>query len=61
MQRYWERATTAAEQRAPELRQQAEQPATASAFDDGGGAAAYAEPATQTFAAERTGRRRRDR
>jgi hypothetical protein len=61
MQRYWERATTAAEQRAPELRQQAEQPATTSAFDDGGGAAGYAEPATQTFAAERTGRRRRDR
>ena len=31
------------------------------AFDDGDGAAAYAEPATQEFAAERTGRLRRDR
>ena len=61
MQRYWERATTAAEQRAPELRQQAQRSAAASAFDDGGGAAAYADTGTEEFAAERTGRRRRDR
>jgi stress response protein YsnF len=39
MQRYWERATTTAEQRAPELKQQAQQSAQASAFDDGDGAA----------------------
>jgi Conserved TM helix len=61
MQRYWERATTAAEQRAPELRQQAQRSAAASAFDDAGGAAAYADTGTEEFAAERTGRRRRDR
>jgi Conserved TM helix len=61
MQRYWERATTAAEQRGPELKQQAQQSASAAAGDEGNGAAAYAEPATQEFAAERTGRLRRDR
>jgi len=57
MQRYWERATTTAEQRAPELKQQAQQ----SSSDDGNGAAVYTEPATQEFAAERTARLRRDR
>ena len=57
MQRYWERATTKAEERAPELTQQAQQ----STSDEGNGAAAYAEPATQEFAAERTSRLRRDR
>ena len=57
MQRYWERATTTAEQRAPELKQQARQ----SSSDDGNGAAVYTEPATQEFAAERTARLRRDR
>jgi hypothetical protein len=61
MQRYWERATSAAEQRAPELRQQAQQPATTSSSDEGNGAVAYADTGTQTFAAERTGRQRRDR
>jgi hypothetical protein len=57
MQRYWERATTTAEQRA----QQVQPSASASARDGGNGATAYAEPATQNFAAERTGRLRRDR
>jgi hypothetical protein len=57
MQRYWERATTTAEQRAPELKQQTQQ----SSSDDGNGAAAYADPATQEFAAERSARLRRDR
>jgi hypothetical protein len=62
MQRYWERATTKAEERAPELAQQAQPSASASAGDEGNGAAAYADPAaTQEFAAERTGRLRRDR
>jgi hypothetical protein len=57
MQRYWERATTTAEQRA----QQAQSVQTP-AFDDGNGAAvAYADPATQEFAAERPSRPRRDR
>jgi hypothetical protein len=60
MQRYWERATTKAERRGPELAQQAQQSASAAA-DEGNGAAAYAEPATQGFAAERPGRLRRDR
>jgi hypothetical protein len=54
MQRYWERATTKAEERAPEFAQQ-------STSDDGNGAAVYTEPATQEFAAERTSRLRRDR
>jgi hypothetical protein len=57
MQRYWERTATKAEERAPELRQQAQQ----SSSDEGNGAAVYAEPATQEFAAERTARLRRDR
>ena len=57
MQRYWERAMTKAEVRGPELKQQAQQ----STSDEGNGAAVYAEPATQEFAAERPGRLRRDR
>jgi hypothetical protein len=57
MQRYWERATTRAEERA----QQVQPSASASARDGGNGATVYAEPATQNFAAERTGRLRRDR
>jgi Conserved TM helix len=61
MQRYWERATTTAGQRAPQPTQQAQHPASAAAGDEGNGAAAYAEAATQGFAAERTGRLRRDR
>jgi hypothetical protein len=61
MARYWERATTKVEERAPELAQQAQPSASASAADEGNGAAVYAEPATQEFAAERTGRLRRDR
>jgi len=61
MQRYWERATTKAEQRGPELTQQAQQSASASAGDEGNGAAAYADPATQEFAAQRVSRLRRDR
>jgi Mechanosensitive ion channel, conserved TM helix len=62
MQRYWERATTKAEERAPELKQQAQQSTPTSDFDDGNGAAAaYADTATQDFAAERTSRLRRDR
>jgi hypothetical protein len=61
MQRYWERATTAAEQRGPELTQQARQSANASAFDDGDGAAAYADPASQEVGAKRVSWRRRDR
>ena len=62
MQRYWERATTKAEERAPEFKQQAQQSTQTPAFDDGNGAAAaYADPATQEFAAEPTGRLRRDR
>jgi hypothetical protein len=62
MQRYWERATTKAEERAPELKQQAQQSTRTPAFDDGNGAAAaYADPATQEFAAERPIRPRRDR
>jgi Conserved TM helix len=61
MQRYWERATTTAEQRAPELKQQARQTTQVSAFDDGDGAADADPAATREFAAERTGRLRRDR
>ena len=60
MQRYWEQATTRAEQRGPELKQQAQQSARASAFDDDG--TAYTATATEEFAAERPERRlRRDR
>jgi len=61
MQRYWERATTKAEQRGPELTQQARQSAQASAFDESDGASAYADPATQEFAAQPPSRPRRDR
>jgi len=61
MQRYWERATTKAEERGSELTQQAQQSASASAGDEGNGAAAYADPATQEFAAQRVSRLRRDR
>jgi len=57
MQRYWERAATKAQERAPELKQQAQQAAS----DEGNGAAVYAEPATQEFAAQRTSRLRGDR
>jgi hypothetical protein len=56
MQRYWERATTSAEERAPDLKQQA-QP---SAFDDEGDRAAYV-GATDQFGAQRPTRPRRDR
>ena len=61
MQRYWERATTTAEERAPELKQQAQQSAQASAFDDGNGAAAYADTGTREFDTAPTGQLRRDR
>jgi len=62
MQRYWERATTKAEQRGPEVTQQVRQSAQPSAFDESDGAAAYADPAaTQEFAAQRPSRRRGDR
>jgi hypothetical protein len=61
MQRYWERTATRAEERTPELARQAQPVASASAGDEGNGAAAYANTATQEFAAERTSRRRRDR
>jgi hypothetical protein len=57
MQGYWERAAAKAEERAPALTKPAQQ----SASDDGNGAAVYAEPATQEFAAEQTSRLRRDR
>jgi hypothetical protein len=60
MQRYWERTATRAEQRGPELTEQFQQSAQASAFDDGDGAA-YADPATQEFDTAPTGRLRRDR
>jgi Conserved TM helix len=61
MHRYWERTATRAEERAPELARQAQPAASASAADEGNGAAAYADTATQEFAAERTSRLRRDR
>ena len=61
MQRYWERTATRAEERAPELAQQAQPSGQTAAFDDGNGAAAYADPVTQEFAAEPTSRLRRDR
>jgi hypothetical protein len=57
MQRYWERTATRAEERAPELKQQAQQ----SASDEGNGAAVYADTGTQEFAAQRTSRLRGDR
>jgi hypothetical protein len=61
MQRYWERATTKAEERAPQLTQQAQQSASMSAADEGNGAAVYADTGTREFPAERPGRLRRDR
>jgi hypothetical protein len=61
MQRYWERTASKAEERASEVTRQARPPGQTAAFDDGNGAAAYADPVTQEFAAERTGRLRRDR
>jgi hypothetical protein len=61
MQRYWERSTTRAEQRAPEFKQQAQQSANASAGDEGNGAPVYAGAATEEFAGEPTSRLRRDR
>jgi hypothetical protein len=62
MQRYWERTATKAEERAPELKQQAQQSTQAPAFDDGNGAAvAYADTGTREFPAERPSRPRRDR
>ena len=57
MQRYWERATTKAEERAPQLAQQAQQATS----DEGNGAAAYADTGTQEFAAQRPSRPGRDR
>ena len=58
MQRYWERATAKAEQRGPQLRQQAQQPTQAStAADD---EAAYA-GATEQFRAQRPGGAHRNR
>ena len=51
-----------AEERAPQLKQQAQQATQTIDYDDGNGAAvAYADSATQDFAAERTSRLRRDR
>jgi hypothetical protein len=62
MQRYWERTATKAKERAPQLTQQTQQATQTPAVDDGNGAAAaYADPATQAFAAQRPGRLRRDR
>jgi hypothetical protein len=63
MARYWERATTTAEQRAPEFKQQAQPSTQTPAFDDGNGAAvAYAaDTGTQEFPAERPSRLHRDR
>jgi Conserved TM helix len=63
MQRYWERATTKAEQRGPELARQATQSRQASDLDGGNGAAAtYRAPTTtEEFDTAPTGRLRRDR
>jgi prepilin signal peptidase PulO-like enzyme (type II secretory pathway) len=61
MQRYWERATTTAEERAPQLTQQAQRSASTSAADEGNGAAAYADTGTREFPAERPSRPQRDR
>lgn len=58
MQRYWERATTKAEQRGPELKQQARQSAKAPAAD--GREPAYTTPATEELGAQRVSRPRRD-
>src|SRR4029453_8565828 len=61
MQRYWERTATRAEERAPQLKQQAQQAGQTADVDDGNGAAAYADPATQEFDTASTSRLRRDR
>ena len=61
MQRYWERASIRAEERVPEFARQAQPSASASAGDEGNGAAAYATTTTQEFASERASRLRRDR
>jgi hypothetical protein len=62
MQRYWERATAKAKARAPQLTQHPQQSTQTAAFDDGNGAAAYADTGTQEFAAEpASGRPWRDR
>ena len=58
---FGERATTTAEQRAPELAQQVQPSASASAPEERNGAADYADTGTQEFPAERTSRPRRDR
>src|SRR5512133_2586836 len=57
MARYWERTAIRAEERAPQLAQQAQQATS----DEGNGAAVYADPATQEFDTASTGRLRRDR
>src|SRR4030095_6849375 len=71
MQRSWERATTKAEERAPQLTQQVQQSASRSAADEGNGAAAYdhtadgaapsAAAGTRESPAERPSRPQRDR
>jgi hypothetical protein len=61
MQRYWERTASKAEERAPQLTRQAQPSSQTAAVDDGNGAAAYADPVTREFAAERTSLLRRDR
>jgi hypothetical protein len=61
MQRYWERTASKAEERASEVTRQAQPPGQTAAFDDGNGAAAYADPVSQEFAAQRTSRLHRDR
>jgi hypothetical protein len=59
MQRYWERTASRAEEHAPEVKRQAQQPTPAAAFDDGD-AAVYV-GATDQFGAQRPSRPRRDR
>jgi hypothetical protein len=61
MQGYWERTASKAGERASEVTRQVQPPGQTAAFDDGNGAAAYADPVTQEFAAERTSGLRRDR
>jgi hypothetical protein len=46
---------------AVDFQRRAQPSSQTAAVDDGNGAAAYADPVTQEFAAERTGRLRRDR
>jgi prepilin signal peptidase PulO-like enzyme (type II secretory pathway) len=57
MARYWERTAIRAEERAPQLAQQAQQATS----DEGNGAAVYADPGTREFDTASTGRLRRDR